>query len=125
MELKSKLYLVNEQGEKFMGIGVLWLLEEIARCSSLRKAALVLGISYSKAYGMIENLEKGLDMKMLERKRGGSSREGATLTKAAERFIGIYRTFHLEAKERLEAPYERLVKAMKSVMEEDDEHKEL
>ncbi|NLZ77266.1 MAG: LysR family transcriptional regulator [Spirochaetales bacterium] len=125
MELKSKLYLIDEQGDKFMGIGVLWLLEEIARQSSLRKAALVLGISYSKAYGMIENLEKGLDMKMLERKRGGSSREGATLTKAAERFIAVYRTFHLEAKERLVEPYERFVEAMKSVAEEDDECKEL
>jgi molybdate transport system regulatory protein len=74
---------------------------------------------------MIENLEKGLNIKMLERKRGGSSREGATLTKAAERFIVIYRTFHLEAKERLEAPYEAFIEAMKSVVEEDDEHKDL
>lgn len=125
MELKSKLYLVNEEGAKFMGLGVLWLLEEIQRSSSLRKAALVLGISYSKAYGMIENLEKGLDMKMLDRRRGGSSREGATLTKEAVKFIEIYRTFHVAAKERLEAPYADFLEAMKMVTEDDNEPKEL
>ncbi len=125
MELKSKLYLVNEKDEKFMGIGVLWLLEEIARTSSLRKAALVLGISYSKAYGMIENLETGLGLKMLERKRGGSSREGATLTEAAEKFVAAYRSFHLKAKERLEAPYQEFVDTFKKIAEETDEHKEL
>src|SRR5690554_1270593 len=125
MELKSKLYLVNEKDEKFMGIGVLWLLEEIARTSSLRKAALVLGISYSKAYGMIENLETGLGLKMLERKRGGSSREGATLTEAAEKFVAAYRSFHLKAKERLEAPCQEFVDTFKKIAEETDEHKEL
>ena len=46
MELKTKLYLVDEEGNKFMGIGVLWLLDNVAEHNSLRKAASALGISY-------------------------------------------------------------------------------
>ena len=39
MDLKTKIYLVNKENEKFMGIGVVWLLEEIKNLSSLRAAA--------------------------------------------------------------------------------------
>ncbi len=49
INLKVKLYLENEQ-DKFMGIGVLWLLQKVQECGSLRAAALDLGISYSKAF---------------------------------------------------------------------------
>ena len=60
MEIKTKLYLVNGDGEKFMGIGVLWLLEHVGTSGSLRAAASALGISYSKAYAMVKNLEDQL-----------------------------------------------------------------
>ena len=39
MELKSKLYLLDENGDKFMGMGVLWLLQAIDKTKSLREAA--------------------------------------------------------------------------------------
>jgi molybdate transport system regulatory protein len=71
MEVKVKLYLVDEEGDKFMGIGVLWILERIETEGSLRKSAAVLGISYSKAYGMIRNLEARLGVPVLVRKKGG------------------------------------------------------
>lgn len=47
MELKTKIYLLDDEGEKFMGIGVLWLLNEVAKTQSLHKAASNLSISYS------------------------------------------------------------------------------
>ena len=44
INLKVKLYLEDEQ-EKFMGIGVLWILQRIPSCGSLRAAAAEMGIS--------------------------------------------------------------------------------
>ena len=44
MEIMAKLYLVTSEGQKFMGIGVLWLLEQLRVENSLRSAALKLGI---------------------------------------------------------------------------------
>ncbi|MFA6775209.1 MAG: LysR family transcriptional regulator [Sphaerochaetaceae bacterium] len=127
MELKSKLYLVDEEGEKFMGIGVLWLLQKIASEKSLRKAAADLGISYSKAYMMIRNLEASLGVPVVNRQKGGADRSGATLTVFGERFTELYGTFQKNAKERLEAPYESfkasLAGLMDSVEQESDDGK--
>lgn len=105
MELKSKLYLVDQGGNKFMGIGVLWLLENVQEHGSLRAACKAMGISYSKAFGMVSELEKNLGTAVLERRHGGAGREGAVLTKFGQDFVKEYDAFQKEAKQALEAPY--------------------
>lgn len=105
MEVKVKLYLVDEEGDKFMGIGVLWLLEKIETEGSLRGSAAALGISYSKAYGMVRNLEKSLGVPVLVRKKGGASHDGATLTPFGKRFIELYRDFQAKSKKLVEGPF--------------------
>jgi molybdate transport system regulatory protein len=105
MEVKTKLYLVDDEGEKFMGIGVLWLLQQVREQKSLRKAASELNLSYSKAFGMVKNLEKNLNLAVLDRKKGGANRDGATLTPFAEQFIEIYETFEQSVKEQVALPY--------------------
>lgn len=104
VNLKVKIYLENEN-EKFMGIGVLWLLQKVSLCGSLRSAASELGISYSKAYKMIENLEASLGREVLERKKGGMNRTGASLTPFAQDFIVLYDNFQKQCKVQLEKPY--------------------
>lgn len=76
MELDTKLYLVDDEGNKFMGIGVLWLLENIGSEQSLRKASIKMNLSYSKAFNMLKTLEKEVGHPFVERKRGGANREG-------------------------------------------------
>ncbi|HHT79697.1 MAG TPA: LysR family transcriptional regulator [Spirochaetales bacterium] len=122
MELKTKLYLVDEEGNKFMGIGVLWLLQHIRIHKSLRKGSSVLGISYSKAFGMIRNLEKSLGVAILDRKKGGANRDGATLTPFGEHFIELYETFEQEAKRTLDKPYEEFREKLSLLFEEDEDH---
>lgn len=129
MKLKSKLYLIDEDGEKFMGIGVLWLLEKIAMEKSLRKAAADLGISYSKAYMMVRNLERSLGVAVINRQKGGADHPGATLTPFGEKFTELYGTFQREAKERLEGPYATFKASLATLMdaaeqESDDGKKE-
>jgi len=122
MELKAKLYLVDEEGNKFMGIGVLWLLEQVEQQNSLRKAASALGISYSKAFAMVQNLEKGLGVPVLNRRKGGANREGATLTEFALQFLALYREFNKRAKGSLSSPFSRFKEELGSLLEEYDEH---
>ncbi len=104
VNLKVKLYLENEQ-DKFMGIGVLWLLQGIRDCGSLRSAAAKLGISYSKAFRMVENLEASLGVEVLQRRRGGMQRSGASLTAFGEEFIKLYDEFQRECKGLMEKPF--------------------
>lgn len=106
MELKLKVYLTDKDGEKFMGIGVLWLLKEVEESGSLRKAASNLSISYSKAYYMIDKLEKSLSIKVIDRKKGGQNRDGASLTDKGREFIALYDTFQKEAKQRIEENFD-------------------
>jgi molybdate transport system regulatory protein len=117
MDLKTKIYLVNQENEKFMGIGVVWLLEEVKKHSSLRAAAKELGISYSKAYSMMNVLENSLGKVILVRRRGGYDRQGAYLTEFGEQFLESYKAFHKEIKEITRNPYEKFNKDLNSLLD--------
>ncbi len=122
MEIKTKLYLVNGDGEKFMGIGVLWLLEHVGTTGSLRAAASALGISYSKAYAMVKNLEDQLGLPVVDRKRGGASHEGSSLTEFGHQFITLYNAFQAEAKERLVEPFGSFTSDFEQLLKDYTEH---
>ncbi|MFW5714871.1 MAG: winged helix-turn-helix domain-containing protein [bacterium] len=97
-ELKVKLYLADPQGNQFMGIGVLWLLQHIDSFGSIRKAAAHMNLSYVKAHRMLTDLEQHLQLKIVERKKGGERREGASLTPAGRRFMEVYDRFQAAVK---------------------------
>ncbi|MCH3917740.1 MAG: LysR family transcriptional regulator [Spirochaetia bacterium] len=103
MGLKTKVYLVDDKGNKYMGIGVVWLLEELQKCGSLRAAAADLQLSYSKAYMMVCNLEASLGREVIVRRKGGVSRAGASLTPFGHAFLKRYKQFHEDIK-RAERP---------------------
>ncbi len=115
MNLKVKLYLENEN-DKFMGIGVLWLLQKVKECRSLREAAAQMGISYSKAFRMVRNLETALGAEVLERRKGGSERSGASLTLFGEQFIVLYDEFQKECKGLLRAPFEEFSEKLNELL---------
>ncbi len=117
MEIMAKLYLVSGEGQKFMGIGVLWLLEQLRTEASLRSAASKMGISYSKAFAMVKNLEEYLGVAVIERKRGGAKREGSTLTPFGEEFLTLYDQFQIEAKERLTEPFDQFSKELELLID--------
>ncbi len=107
MKMKSKIYLTDSNGEKFMGIGVLWLLRAVESQGSLRSAAKELGLSYSKAYQMVKNLETQLGISVIDRKKGGSEHVGSTLTPVGKEFLLLYDQFQTEAKKILHSPFKR------------------
>lgn len=117
MELSTKLYLLDDNNEKFMGIGVLWLLEAIEEASSLRQAAKKMDLSYSKAYNMLAHLESVVGRPFVERKKGGSSREGVQLTEFAKQFMDLYKGFQDKAKKEASICYEDFLKDYKKLME--------
>lgn len=115
LNLKVKLYLQDGE-EKFMGIGVLWLLNKVEEKNSLRSAAKELGISYSKAYNMVQNLEKTLNKQILVRQKGGQSRSGATLTPFAKDFLKLYENFQKDCKNLLNQPFEEFKNNLNSLL---------
>ena len=105
--LKTKIYLTDSEGTEFMGIGVLWLLQHIDALGSIRKAAARMHLSYAKAHRMIDDVEKHTGMKLVDRRRGGESREGTCLTPTGKNFITVYDRFQKEIKENAEDSFRR------------------
>lgn len=125
MEVKVKIYLIDEHGEKYMGAGVLWLLRAIETQGSIRQAAASLTISYSKAHRMMKDLERMFATPILERRRGGEARDGATLTPFGMHLIEEYDRYQREIKDfaasSLIAFAERLDKAQIITPEQKEE----
>lgn len=117
INLKVKLYLENEH-DKFMGIGVLWILQRVSSCGSLRAAAAEMGISYSKAFRMVDTLEKTLGVPVLERHRGGMQRSGAKLTPFGQAFILLYDDFQRKCKTLMDEPFEKFSKELSILVSE-------
>jgi len=116
MNLKIKIYLENGN-DKFMGIGVLWLLQALEEETSLRAAAAKVGISYSKAYNMVSNLENAVGHPMVERRHGGHERVGVVLTDYAKQFIRLYDSFQKNCKDLLQQPFDEFKKELQKLEE--------
>ncbi len=118
MELKTRIYLLDDEKKKFMGAGVMWLLQKTRDCGSLRKAAQDMDISYSKAFHMIKHLEAALGKEVLVRQKGGSSREGAHLSTFGQSFLSLYESFYANVKMVVEKPYEEFCQSLSGLMED-------
>jgi putative molybdopterin biosynthesis protein len=77
---------------------LLRLLEAVGEEGSLLRAARRLGVPYSRAWDMVARAERRLGARLLETRRGGSRRGGASLTPEARELLETYR----EARHRLE-----------------------
>lgn len=98
-----------------MGIGVYWLLLGIRKHGSIRKAAGEMNLSYVKAHSMLNNLEEHLDIRILERKKGGDSRKGTVLTSDGLRLIDLYDTYQRRVKTFAEKEFEVFLSEFRNI----------
>jgi len=89
MEVRSKIWL-EVDGEAVFGTGRDALLREIEQTGSINRAAKSLGISYRKALSYIQNMEKRIGIRLVERHAGGRNGGGATLTGEARDLLQKY-----------------------------------
>lgn len=90
MKIDVRVMLEDEEGQVFMGIGVIWLLKGIEEHRSISQAARDMELSYPKALRMLQNLEAGIRQPAVLRHKGGSQRGGAELTEAGREFLARY-----------------------------------
>jgi molybdate transport system regulatory protein len=100
-----KVWLDNN-GKAF-GDGTCELLKRVEKAQSLRQAATQMGMSYSKAWCLIQTLEKKLGFALLERRVGGPSGGGSEVTRQGVALLRHYERFQKEVKEALERVYEK------------------
>jgi len=100
MKLNYKLWL-EEGNNRLFGDGPADILRLVDKYVSLRKAAAKINMSYSQAWQLIDKLEHKLDFKLLEKKAGGRSGGGSTLTFKGRLLMKTFLKFRSEARRQM------------------------
>ena len=107
--LKLKMQLVC--GSLFaMGPGKAELLEAIAREGSISAAGRAMGMSYRKAWVLVDEMNHCFTAALVETISGGGKQRGARLTETGARALAAFRAIEAEAAEVAKGPdYAELV----------------
>lgn len=111
MKLAYKIWL-DEKGKAF-GEGPYQLLKKVEQTGSLHQASAEIGMSYTKAWRLMRNLEKRLNFPVLERHAGGAFGGGAFITPEGQNLLSRYEKFRKEVQEALERIYKKHFGSMK------------
>ncbi|KXG78243.1 winged helix-turn-helix domain-containing protein [Thermotalea metallivorans] len=107
MEIKWKIWIEKDQ-QKIFGRGPKELLLKVEKLGSLRQAALAMDMSYSKAWHLIDNLEKALGIKILDKKIGGAEGGSSLLTPEGKQLIAKYEQLETEAEKVILNLYQKI-----------------
>jgi len=81
---------IEQDGRVVLGKGRVMLLEAIQREHSISKAASSLGMSYRRAWLLVQSMNEAAAEPLVETATGGSHGGGAQLTSLGESAIGLY-----------------------------------
>ena len=86
---------------KAFGKGPYELLKGIDHTGSLRQAAMEMGMSYRKAWGLFKECERKLGFPLIEKKVGGVGGGYSKITPEGKEFMKSYGKFYSEAEESI------------------------
>ena len=97
---KKKSYLAKEPGvrtklfiaDETIGLGKIDLLERLGEVGSISGAARQMGMSYKRAWFLLNSMQSGFREPLFVANRGGSHRGGTTLTPLGADLIRRYRS---------------------------------
>ena len=95
-------------GQDMLGPGKAEILERIAASGSIAAAARDMGMSYKRAWGLIETLNAMFDVPLVVSARGGPGKGGAALTDRGRAVLEAYREVEAAARASADTPLARL-----------------
>lgn len=102
LEIRLRCWITLE-GEKFFGPGRMQLLLGIQEEGSISKSAKTMGMSYKKAWDMINDLNARGQQPYVILKKGGEKGGGAELTPHALQVIELFKKLNAQLKNVAEA----------------------
>ena len=106
-ELFLRLYLAPDA---MLGPGKAALLAGIDRTGSISAAGREMGMSYKRAWSLVETMNAMFEAPLVDSARGGPGGGGATLTETGQRVLALYR--RIEADASAAAPSVAALKAL-------------
>lgn len=88
-KIKSRIW-IEVDDKVFLGEGRVKLLRSINRTNSLSKSAKELGMSYKKAWNLIDSMNKNYENPVVIKSIGGSGGGGTKLTSYGKGLIDIF-----------------------------------
>lgn len=101
IRINGSLWLESE-GRRFFGPGPVELLEYIEQTGSINKAAGKMGMSYTKAWAIVNNLNSSSLKPLVITATGGEKGGGSTISDEAKQLIAYYRQLRIRFKKFLE-----------------------
>ncbi len=95
-----------------LGPGKVDLLEAINVEGSISGAARKNGLSYRRAWDMVDMMNGCFKSPLIERKKGGKGGGGALLTPLGEEVVRLYREMEKQAQQSIESHWKTLRKAI-------------
>ena len=92
--------------EAALGPGRIELLGRVAESGSILQGAREMGLSYMKAWKLIQSMNRCFREPLVEARRGGKDGGAARLTAAGQRVLAVYREMEGKAREAIH-PYEK------------------
>ena len=86
--VRTKLFIADET----IGLGKIDLLEKLGEVGSISAAARKMGMSYKRAWFLLNSMQSGFSEPLFVAERGGSKRGGTTLTPLGVDLIRRYRS---------------------------------
>ena len=86
--VRTKLFIADET----IGLGKIDLLEKLGEVGSISAAARQMGMSYKRAWFLLNSMQSGFREPLFVTERGGSQRGGTTLTPLGADLIRRYRS---------------------------------
>jgi len=77
-------------GDRMLGPGKIQLLESIGKTGSLSAAAKEMGMSYMRAWNIVQELNRDPKRPMIEMSRGGPGGGSASVTSFGKRILSLY-----------------------------------
>jgi molybdate transport system regulatory protein len=88
---------IDFDGDNYIGHGRIELLELIGRHGSISKAAQAMGMSYKRAWYLIDGFNAMFREPLIERQHGGKGGGSATLTPFGTQVVAEYRAMEAKA----------------------------
>ena len=96
-----------------LGPGKVNLLEEIDRSGSISKAARELGLSYRRAWTLVDTMNKSFKSPLVEGSAGGKKGGGAHLTHLGKKMAKIYRAMESKAEAAMQSDWKVIQRSLK------------
>ena len=98
-----------------LGPGKVDLLEAIERTGSISAGARALGLSYRRAWDLMDTMNQCFKQPLVERVKGGKGGGGAQLTAAGRQQLHLYRTMETKALKAINPEWKTVQKSLKKI----------